>query len=51
LPEKSAVVEKDLSCRPCTANGRDQCPKGHFDCMNQISSREVIEAGLSVLKK
>lgn len=24
---------KDLSCRPCSKIGGDQCPKGHFKCM------------------
>ena len=25
---------KGLSCRPCSKIGFDQCPKGHFKCMN-----------------
>ncbi|MDB4835250.1 glycosyltransferase family 9 protein [Cyclobacteriaceae bacterium] len=26
---------KDLSCRPCSKIGYDECPKGHFKCMNE----------------
>lgn len=26
---------KDLSCRPCSKIGYKECPKKHFDCMNQ----------------
>ena len=25
-----------LDCRPCSVQGYDRCPKGHFDCMNKI---------------
>lgn len=27
---------KNLACRPCSKLGHDQCPKGHFKCMNNI---------------
>lgn len=35
---------KDLSCRPCSKLGFDQCPKQHFNCMNQISPEQVLQA-------
>ena len=25
-----------LSCRPCSKIGYNQCPKGHFKCMNEL---------------
>ncbi len=50
LPKKSNVVEYQISCRPCTHNGRETCPKGHFDCMKKIKSQAVIEAGKSFLE-
>jgi len=31
-----------LSCRPCSKIGFQQCPKGHFRCMNEISEAEVV---------
>lgn len=27
---------KKISCRPCSKIGFNQCPKGHFKCMNEI---------------
>ena len=31
------VLEKTgLSCRPCSKIGSDQCPVGHFACMNEL---------------
>ena len=35
--EQSKILEvKNLSCRPCSKIGYKKCPKGHFNCMNQI---------------
>ena len=45
LPEgegSSLIREvKGLSCRPCSKIGYDKCPKGHFRCMQEISSFEL----------
>ncbi len=41
--EKSKIVEvKGLKCRPCSKLGYDQCPKGHFKCMEGIDESLVI---------
>jgi len=32
-----SVEVKGLSCRPCSKIGAEQCPKGHFRCMKEIS--------------
>lgn len=32
---------KGLSCRPCSKIGYAQCPKGHFNCMNQQDEGEI----------
>lgn len=33
-PENSIIMEvKNLSCRPCSKLGYNNCPKKHFDCM------------------
>lgn len=47
----SVVVEKDIPCRPCTHIGRKDCPKGHFDCMKQISVKDVLNAAEKLLEK
>lgn len=39
------IVEiNNLKCRPCNHIGRSKCPLKHFDCMNKITPRTVIEA-------
>lgn len=40
---RSEIVEVDIDCRPCTHIGRDKCPKGHFNCMNLIENKMVLE--------
>jgi lipopolysaccharide heptosyltransferase II len=45
------VVERDLDCRPCSYHGTERCPKGHFHCMVDISSAQVIEAAEELLTK
>lgn len=42
--EHVVVENRGLSCRPCSRHGTDRCPKGHFRCMNEISSARVIDA-------
>ena len=41
-PENSIIMEiSGLPCRPCDKIGFEQCPKGHFDCMEKISHEKV----------
>ena len=37
----SIVENNQLHCRPCSKSGRNYCPKGHFKCMNDISTNEL----------
>jgi lipopolysaccharide heptosyltransferase II len=40
---ESRIVENaELRCRPCTHIGREQCPKGHFRCMNDVTVHQVV---------
>jgi len=32
---------KDLGCRPCSKFGRNDCPKGHFKCMNDLDVNKI----------
>jgi lipopolysaccharide heptosyltransferase II len=38
------VQNSDLKCRPCSHVGRNKCPKDHFKCLKEITSKEVIKA-------
>lgn len=35
---------KKLYCRPCSKLGFDECPKGHFRCMNEQDAAEICKA-------
>jgi len=45
------IVEVNLPCRPCTHVGMSECPKKHFNCMNLIDSRSVVNVALELLEK
>ena len=38
----AAIENKDLKCRPCSKLGYKKCPKGHFKCMMNINTDEVV---------
>jgi ADP-heptose:LPS heptosyltransferase len=31
-----------ISCRPCSKIGFQECPKGHFNCMQQQNAEEIV---------
>jgi len=42
--EKAVVIQvEDLPCRPCTKQGKNSCPKGHFKCMKNINTERLVE--------
>lgn len=47
LPQGStpfSIIEvKNLKCRPCSKIGFKKCPRGHFNCMNNIDEAEIID--------
>lgn len=43
------MEDRDLNCRPCGLHGHKKCPKGHFKCMQNITSEEVYKKALSVI--
>ncbi len=50
LPLFDILEVKGLSCRPCSKIGYDKCPKGHFKCMQQIETKQVMEAVIKRLR-
>ena len=40
--QDSIIQNNVLNCRPCTKQGRNGCPKGHFKCMRDISVEELL---------
>lgn len=41
--EHDVLIEKKLSCRPCSLHGTMTCPKKHFRCMRDITVDQVWE--------
>jgi lipopolysaccharide heptosyltransferase II len=42
--ENSVVVQRDLSCRPCSRHGGPRCPLGTHACMRDLRPEEVLGA-------
>ena len=42
--DRAEVVERSLDCRPCGRHGYSTCPRGHFNCMKQITPEQVMAA-------
>ena len=40
----AVVLERDLSCRPCSAMGTERCPLGHHRCLEDILPDQVAAA-------
>lgn len=40
-PRHQAFEVTGLRCRPCSKIGHRRCPKGHFNCMNQLPIAEI----------
>ena len=47
---KSVVVEKKLSCRPCSSHGGRRCPLGTEDCIRLIEPEQVCLAAKRLLQ-
>jgi len=49
---RAIVVERnEVRCRPCSHIGKEECPKKHFRCMNEISVDEVYNACKTLLNE
>ncbi len=46
-----AVEIGELYCRPCSLHGTERCPEGHFRCMREISTKQVLDAAERALAK
>jgi ADP-heptose:LPS heptosyltransferase len=41
-PAHTLIENKSLSCRPCSKIGYERCPKGHFNCMEQLPYPSIV---------
>jgi len=42
------VISTDLPCRPCSTKGSARCPRGHHQCMQQVTVAQVGAAAHSL---
>lgn len=49
--DRHIVLERDLSCRPCSSHGSKKCPDKTHQCMELITSGEVLQAAIKILNK
>lgn len=47
-PRFDAIVP-NLKCQPCTKQGSNDCPKGHFNCM-QLQNTDLITAKVNAIQ-
>lgn len=40
-PNLLLVENKQITCRPCSKIGFEQCPKRHFKCMNNLKFKDI----------
>ncbi len=40
----SCVIERRLSCRPCSRNGAAPCPKRNYECLERVHHGDVLRA-------
>ena len=46
--EGHLLLQKKMECRPCGIHGKQKCPQKHFNCMREITTKEVYEAVVSI---
>ena len=42
--DNAIVVQRDLSCRPCSSHGGVRCPIGTHACMRELAPADVLAA-------
>jgi heptosyltransferase-2 len=41
---RDRCLTADVSCRPCSAHGSKECPRGNWICMSGVSAEEAVTA-------
>jgi heptosyltransferase-2 len=49
ISDNALVLQRDLSCRPCSIHGQHECPIGTHACMEQLLPIEVLKSALDFL--
>lgn len=49
--EMAELIYANEKCSPCSLHGGKKCPKGHFNCMNNIDENYIFEKIVKDLEK
>ena len=49
-PESKIIEVIGLNCRPCSKIGFEKCPKGHFKCMNDLQTSDIVIGAHELMK-
>ena len=50
IPESKIIEVIGLNCRPCSKIGFEKCPKGHFKCMNDLQTSDIVIGAHELMK-
>lgn len=45
------IENKDLTCRPCSKIGYEECPQGHFKCIKNLQIAEITASITKVMEE
>lgn len=48
MQEQARVVSHPLACRPCSTKGAVRCPRGHHECMEGVTTKQVLTAAMQL---
>ncbi len=49
--KKEHLIRAGVSCSPCSLHGDEECPKGHFNCMKNITPEIVYKKIKEIVKE
>lgn len=49
--KKEHLIRAGVSCSPCSLHGDEECPKGHFNCMKNITPEIVYKKIKEIIKE
>ncbi len=48
MQEQARVLSHPLACRPCSTKGAVRCPRGHHECMEEVTTKQVLTAAMQL---